>query len=65
MEQKKAKIEMYLNEDGKIETIIEGRGIDLLGIVMSVIDDDDTFRKLVYKAVELLPIIKNHEPNKL
>lgn len=59
MEQKKAKIEIYLNEDGKIETSIVGNGIDLLAMMMSVIDQDQTFRSLIYKAAELLSIMKN------
>ena len=51
MEQKKAKIELYLNEEGKVETIIEGKGIDLL-----CIDKNETFKKLVLKSEELLQV---------
>lgn len=64
MEQKKTKIEIYVDEDGQVVSIIEGKGIDLLSMMMAVIDDNDTFRKLVHKAEELLPIMKDHEPNK-
>lgn len=59
MEQKKAKIEIYLIENGKIETNIVGNGIDLLAMMMSVIDQDQTFRSLIYKAADLLPLMKD------
>lgn len=59
MEQKKTKIEIYINEEGNVKTTIEGKGIDLLSMLMAVIDKNETFRNLIGKAIAGLSIMKD------
>lgn len=58
MEQKKAKIELYLDEEGKVVTIIQEKGLDLLGMMIAAIDRDGLFRTLVLKSAEFLQTMK-------
>lgn len=58
MEQKKAKIELYLDEEGKVVTIIQGKGLDLLGMMIAAIDQAGLFRTLVLKSAEFLQTMK-------
>lgn len=54
MEQKKAKIELYVNDEGKVVSIIQGKGLDLLGMMMAAMAENRIFRALSMKAAELL-----------
>lgn len=56
--QKKAKIEVYLDEEGKVVTIIQGKGLDLLGMLMAAMTNSDLFRTLVLKSAEFLQTMK-------
>ena len=60
-EQKKAKIEVYLDEEGKVVTIIQGKGMDLLGMLMAAIDNSGLFRTLVLKSAEFLQTMKQKD----